>query len=70
MGKREDDIAARIEAAGLPRPSAIHIAKSGQSVAVAFKRGTGTDTIEGCGSTDDEAADDVIRQFKSTRSQS
>ena len=64
MGTREYAIADRLEAAGLPRPSAITIAARGASIAAAFQHGSHTDTFEGFGETDSAAADDVIRQWR------
>lgn len=64
---REAMIVKRIQAAGLPLPSAVIFAKSGDTIAVAFQHGSHMDTIEGCGTTDEAAADDVIRQFRLAR---
>jgi acetylornithine/succinyldiaminopimelate/putrescine aminotransferase len=64
VGIREDAIADRIEAAGLPRPAGVTIATSGASIAAAFQHGSHTDTFEGWGETDAAAADDVIRQWR------
>jgi hypothetical protein len=61
---REQDIADRIDAAGLLKPVSISIGRGHHSVAVAFIIGDAVETIEGRGDTDAEMADDIIRQLR------
>jgi hypothetical protein len=61
---REDVIAALIVAAGLPAPEAVTLGLGAPSVAVAFRLHGVIHTIEGCGRSEGELADDVCRQLR------
>jgi hypothetical protein len=62
-GSRRQFIISRIAAAGLLVPTEVTLGR-GDSVAVAFEIKGATETIEGCGVSDGDRADDVIRQLR------
>jgi hypothetical protein len=62
--ERERWITDRVSAAGLASPTDVQLAHGGGSVAVAFEIDGVTETVEGCGGSDEAAADDVIRQLR------
>lgn len=61
---RERAIRSRITAAGLLIPVDIALAAHDNSIAVTFIIDDVRETVEGRGATDDEAADDVVRQLR------
>ena len=61
---RVEAVAHQIVEAGLPTPIEIRFAKHGGSIAVAFRINGVTHTVEGFGTSDATAADDVIAQFR------
>ena len=63
-GGRERAIRSRITAAGLLIPVDIALAAHDNSIAVTFIIDDVRETVEGRGATDDEAADDVVRQLR------
>jgi hypothetical protein len=69
-GSRERWIADQISQANLLVPTAVSIAQHGGGIAVAFTIDTVTETIEGCGDSDQAAAADVVRQLRVRLAQS
>jgi hypothetical protein len=61
---RERAIMMRIAKAGILAPTAVTLGRGGGSVAVAFNVGDVTETVEGCGTSDEDLADDVVRQLR------
>ena len=62
--EREQGIIRKIVAAGLPEPTEIRFAASGNSISVGLLIEDVTERFEGCGASDGEAAEHVVRQVR------
>ena len=62
--RREIRILQHIAAAGLLVPASVDIGSPGGSIAATFTVDGVPAIIEGCGASDEEAADDVVRQLR------
>jgi hypothetical protein len=62
--RRKRSIADRIVAAGVLAPTDIALAAHDNSIAATFLIDGIPETVEGCGATDADAADDIVRQLQ------